>query len=91
MKSFNNFSEAFVIPIKNRNDVDKSPYKNKDALKDFFDYLVTNHKETLGDDNIPIVVDDSPRDSKFKIRHIKSNASLVAKLKDEAKKGVCLV
>ena len=70
MKSFNSFSEAFVIPIKNRNDIDKSPYKNKDALKDFFDYLVTNHKETLGDDNIPIVVDDSPRDSKFKIRHI---------------------
>tara|TARA_B100000123_G_scaffold29375_1_gene19847 strand:+ start:225 stop:1832 length:1608 start_codon:yes stop_codon:yes gene_type:complete len=86
MKSFNSFSEAFVIPIKNRNDIDKSPYKNKDALKDFFDYLVTNHKETLGDDNIPIVVDDSPRDSKFKIRHIKSNASLVATLKDEAKK-----
>lgn len=85
MQRFSTYlNEAFVIPIKSRNDIDNTPYKKKDELKDFFDYLVTNHKETLGDDNIPMVVDDL--NSTFKIRHVKSNRSVVAKITDEAKK-----
>ena len=83
MKSFNQFNEAYVIPIKNKNDIDNTPYKKKEELKDFFDYIVTNHKETLGDDNIPMVVDDMAKG--FKIRNVKSNRTIVNKLKDEAK------
>tara|TARA_B100001287_G_C22665436_1_gene522585 strand:+ start:303 stop:1910 length:1608 start_codon:yes stop_codon:yes gene_type:complete len=83
MKSFNQFNEAYVIPIKNRNDIDNTPYKKKEELKDFFDYIVNNHKEALGDDNIPMVVDDMAKG--FKIRNVKSNRTIVAKLKDEAK------
>lgn len=85
MKRFSTYlEEAFVIPIRNRNDIDNTPYKKKEELKDFFDYLVKNHKETLGDDKVPMVLDDLS--SGFKVRNVKTNRNIVTQIKDEAKK-----